>query len=163
MQTLVVKGDTTFSAWFWADTESHLDWAISWELFPTNDVNKMSSGSCVSYELCHNVCIFVCFHQARAIWCYCSDKVYLYQLMVKSVIFFTLMEWSALVNEMLLMMASDVESNPGPCEYLDHTITLTLTTCSTSSHMCDSELLWHCSQLHFTIWIHCYYPLTHYF
>ena len=37
--------------------------------------------------------------------------------MVKSVIFYTLREWSALVNEMLLMMAGDIESNPGPGEY----------------------------------------------
>ena len=46
--------------------------------------------------------------------------VYLYELMVKSVIFYTLREWSALVNEMLLMMAGDVESNPGPGEYVYH-------------------------------------------
>jgi len=52
----------------------------------------------------------------RTVWCYCSDKVYLYQLMVKSVIFYTLREWSTLVNEMLLMVAGDVESNPGPGE-----------------------------------------------
>jgi len=41
--------------------------------------------------------------------------------MVKSVIFYTLRELSALVNEMLLMMAGDVESNPGPGEYVCHT------------------------------------------
>ena len=28
------------------------------------------------------------------------------------------MEWTALVNKMLLMMAGDIESNPGPGEYL---------------------------------------------
>jgi len=50
----------------------------------------------------------------RTIWCYCSDKVYLYQLILKSVLFYALMEWSALVNEMLLMLAGDIESNPGP-------------------------------------------------
>ena len=42
--------------------------------------------------------------------------------MVKSVIFYTLREWSALVNEMLLIMAGDVESNPGQGEYLYRTI-----------------------------------------
>ena len=68
------------------------------------------------------VWILLCFHQARAIRCYCSDNVYLYQLMVKSVIFYTLREWSVLVNEMLLMMAGDVESNPGPGGYVYHTI-----------------------------------------
>ena len=68
------------------------------------------------------VCILLCFHQARAVWCYCSDKVYLYQLMVKSVIFYILREWCVLVNEMLLLMAGDVESNPGPGEYVHHTI-----------------------------------------
>ena len=56
-------------------------------------------------------------HQTRTVWCYYSDKVYLYQLMVKSVIFYTLRELSAIVNEMLLLMAGDVESNPGPREY----------------------------------------------
>jgi len=55
--------------------------------------------------------------------------------MVKSVIFYILREWSALVNEMLLMLAGDIESNPGPREYMYHTITLTLTMCSTSSHI----------------------------
>jgi len=110
-----------------------------------NDVHKMSSGCCVSDELCYNVCTLLCFHQTRTVWCYCSDKVYLYQLMVKSVIFYTLREWSALVNEMLRMMAGDVESNPGPREYLCCTITPKLTTYSTSSHMCDSEPLWYCS------------------
>jgi len=42
--------------------------------------------------------------------------------MLKSVMFYTLREWSALVNEMLLMMAGDIESNPGPGEYLYCTI-----------------------------------------
>ena len=36
---------------------------------------------------------------------------------MKSVIFYSLREWTALVNEMLLLMAGDVESNPGPGEY----------------------------------------------
>ena len=83
------------------------------------------------------------FHQARAIWCYCSDKVYLSQLIVKSVLSYTLLEWCALVNEMLLMLSGDIESNPGPREYC--IILLPLNSCSTSSHVCDSELLWHCS------------------
>jgi len=73
---------------------------------------------CVSYELCYNIRILLCFHQTRTIWCYCSDKVYLYQLMVKSGVFYTLMEWCAVVNKMLLMLSGDIESNPGPGEYV---------------------------------------------
>ena len=46
------------------------------------------------------------------------DKVYLYQLNLKLVVFCILMEFGALVNEMLLMMSGDIESNPGPSEYL---------------------------------------------
>jgi len=42
---------------------------------------------------------------------------------MRSVIFYSLTEWTALANEMLLMMAGDVKSNPGPREYLYHTIT----------------------------------------
>ena len=78
----------------------------------------MNSECCVSYGLCYIVCALLFFHQARAVWCYCSDKVYLYQLIMKSVIFYSLTEWTALVNEVLLMMAGDVESNPGPGELL---------------------------------------------
>ena len=37
---------------------------------------------------------------------------------MKWVLFYTLMEYGALVKEMLLMMSGDVESNPGPSEYL---------------------------------------------
>jgi len=112
---------------------------------PHERCNKMSSGCCVSYGLCYNVYILLCFHQARAIWCYCSDKVYLVKLILKSVIFYSLREWCAVVNEMLLIMAGDIESNPGPREYLYHASTPKLSTCSTSSHMCGSELLCHCS------------------
>ena len=57
-----------------------------------------------------------CFHQVRTLWCYCTDKVYRYQLTLKSVLFSTLMEYIAMVNEMLLMMSGDIESNPGPSE-----------------------------------------------
>jgi len=35
------------------------------------------------------------------------------------VFFYVLMEYIALVNEMLLMMSGDIESNPGPSEYFD--------------------------------------------
>ena len=77
-------------------------------------------GHVIFYELCCNRCILLYFHQTRAVWCYCSDKVYLYQLMVKSALFYTLREWSALVNEMLLMMAGDVEFNPGPASQVNH-------------------------------------------
>ena len=53
--------------------------------------------------------------------------------MVKSVIIYSLREWSALVNEMLLMMAGDVESNPGPGEYVYHTGSPDVTSTSASS------------------------------
>ena len=33
-------------------------------------------------------------------------------------LFYTLMEYGALVNEMLLMLSGDIESNPGPRKYL---------------------------------------------
>ena len=56
--------------------------------------------------------------QARAIWYYCANMVYLYQLIIKSVLFYILMECGRLVTEMLLMMSGDIESNPGPSEYL---------------------------------------------
>jgi len=62
------------------------------------------------------------------------QKVYLYQLDLKSVIFYTLMEWSALVKEMLLIMAGDVESNPGPSEYLCCTTSPPLTQYLFSCH-----------------------------
>ena len=55
-------------------------------------------------------------HQARSILFYCTDIVCHYQLILKSVLFCTLMEYGALVNEMLLMMSGDIESNPGPSE-----------------------------------------------
>ena len=79
------------------------------------------------------MCVLLCFHQVRTIWYYCSDKVYLYQLIMKSVLFYALMEWCALVNEMLLMMSGDIESNPGPGEYVYHTVSPNLTGTSVSS------------------------------
>ena len=45
-------------------------------------------------------------------------KVCHYQLILKSVLFYTPMDYGALVIEMLLMMSGDIESNPGPREYL---------------------------------------------
>ena len=56
-------------------------------------------------------------HQARSVWFYCTNKVYRYKLILKSVLFYTLMEYGALLNEILLMMSGDIESNPGPSEY----------------------------------------------
>ena len=44
--------------------------------------------------------------------------VYIYQLIAKSVLLYTLMEGGGLVIEMLLMLSGDIESNPGPSEYL---------------------------------------------
>jgi len=44
--------------------------------------------------------------------------VYLYQLIVKSVLLYTLIEGGVLVIETLLMLSGDIESNPGPSEYL---------------------------------------------
>jgi len=67
--------------------------------------------------------ILCTYTKVRTVWSYSTDKVYHYQLILKSVFFYTLMEYGALVNEMLLMMSGDVESNPGPCEYLYCTIT----------------------------------------
>jgi len=55
-------------------------------------------------------------HQAQTGRSYCTDKVCHYQLILKSEFFYTLMEYIALVNEMLLMMSGDIESNPGPSE-----------------------------------------------
>jgi len=69
---------------------------------------------CILYKLCYFICILLCFHQATTVCFYCTDKVYCYQLILKSVLFYTLMEYGALVNEMLLMMSGDIESNPGP-------------------------------------------------
>ena len=66
---------------------------------------------------------------------------------MKSVIFYILRERSALVNEMLLMMAGDVESNPGPGEYVYLTGSPNLT--STSSIFCS--LGHRLMTLHFTI------------
>ena len=40
-------------------------------------------------------------------------------MMLKWVLFFTLMECISLVIEMLLMISGDIESNPGPGEYCD--------------------------------------------
>ena len=73
--------------------------------------------------------LHLCFHQARAVWCYCSHKLYLYQLILRSVLFYALTEYGALVNQMLLMISGDVESNPGPgeCLYMYHTINTKLT------------------------------------
>jgi len=88
-----------------------------WVLFSEITVHIPKKSSTSRERWVTYVCTFLCFHQTRTVWCYCSDKVYLYQLMVESVIFYALREWSTLVNEMLLMMAGDVESNPGPGEY----------------------------------------------
>ena len=65
---------------------------------------------------CRPLCFILCSYQARTIWFYCTNKLYLYQLTVKWVLFYTLMEYGALVNEMLLMVSGDIESNPGPGE-----------------------------------------------
>ena len=54
--------------------------------------------------------------QARAVWRYCSHKLYLYQLILRSAVFYALTEYGGLVNQMLLMISGDVESNPGPSE-----------------------------------------------
>jgi len=77
------------------------------------------------------MCILLCFHQTRNVCGYCSDKVYLYQLIMKSVLSYALMEWCPLVNEMLLMLAGDIESNPGPSEYctISPKLTQYLSTC----------------------------------
>ena len=94
---------------------------IYWKL---DKVAKFVNCSCsvYLYKLCYTICIFPCFYQARSVWFYCTDKVYCYQLILKSVLFYTLMEYCALVNEILLMMSGDIESNPGPSEYLYRSI-----------------------------------------
>ena len=50
-------------------------------------------------------------------WFYCTDKVYHCQRNLKLVFLYALMEYIAMVNEMLLMMSGDIEPNPGPSEY----------------------------------------------
>ena len=42
-------------------------------------------------------------------------------------LFYVLTEYGGLVNQMLLMISGDVESNPGPGEFLYHTISTKLT------------------------------------
>ena len=43
-------------------------------------------------------------------------------MILKSVIFYAMMEFGTLVNEMLLMMPGDVESNPGPSKCLTYLV-----------------------------------------
>ena len=50
-------------------------------------------------------------------WFYCTDKVYHCQRNLKLVFLYALMEYIAMVNEMLLMVSGDIEPNPGPSEY----------------------------------------------
>ena len=99
---------------------AYVIWGLNyfgWDHTPPCPFLHVCRPCCVSYELCCNMCILLCFLQTRTVWCCYSDKIYLYQLIVKSAVFYALMEWCALVNEMLLMMAGDIESNPGPREY----------------------------------------------
>ena len=104
---------------WWGIVYPSCDWWGKLASEPIALVHPFHYMICILYELCYNIiCILLCFHQARTIWFYCTDKVYCYQLILKFVFFYTLMETGALVNEMLLMMSGDIESNPGPREYL---------------------------------------------
>ena len=46
------------------------------------------------------------------------DEADIAYLIIKSVLFYTQMECGGLVIGMLLMLSGDIESNPGPSEYL---------------------------------------------
>lgn len=58
-----------------------------------------------------------CYHQARTLWFYSSEFLQ-NQLIMTLVLFYVLVEYITVVNQMLLMISGDIEPNPGPGEFL---------------------------------------------